>query len=239
MSKRLIKIIITLTLSFAVMGVYAQETAGSATQTSTKTSSQKAASTTSTKKAVPAKPKGPADATLKSKYEFMSKRGGRWKEYRMIKQDWLNAYWAEVDDTLSTAYTDAIEARKETAQAHQEVKEMEARLGEKDRLIDLGDYITLAGLDIDKYTVVYTSFIIIAILILVLVFGLIKFKSNNQTVVEVKKDYDTIEKEYDDFRTKAQEREMKVRRELVTERNKGEEMQKELSSLRKRENKMQ
>ncbi|OHX67144.1 hypothetical protein [Flammeovirga pacifica] len=236
MSKRILKVIFTLTLSLTILGVYAQETAGSATQTGNTTSST--VKTTSTKKAAPAKPKGPADNTLKSKYEFMSKRGGRWKEYRMIKQDWLNSYWAEVDDTLSTAYTDAIEARKETALANQEVKEMEARLGEKDRLIDLGDYITLAGMDLDKYSVVYTAFSIIVILILVLIFGLIKFKSNNQTVVEVKRDYDNVEKEYDDFRTKAQEREMKVRRELVTERNKGEEMQKELSSLRKRENKM-
>ncbi|WP_281615546.1 hypothetical protein [Flammeovirga sp. SubArs3] len=240
MSRRIIKALFALSLSFVMMGVNAQETAGSGAQTSSTKSTTQQSTQTSTTTAKPKvqKPKGPKDDTLKSKYEYMSKRGGRWKEYRMIKGTWLTEYWNEVDDTLSTAYTDAIEARKETAQAQQEVKEMESRLAEKDRLIELGDYITLIGLDLEKYSVLYTTFAIVGLLILILIVGLIKFNSNNQTVISVKKDHESLEKEYDEFRTRAQEREMQVRRELVTERNKAEEMQKELSSLRKRDNKL-
>lgn len=234
MLKRIVKLVTTLALTVSLTGVYAQETAGSGTSTSTTKTST---TTTATPNKI-VKPKGPVDDTLLEGYKFMSKRGGRWKEYRMIKQSWLNQYWVSVEDSLQTAYSDAIEARKETAQAQQEVKEMQARLGEKDRLIDLGDYIQLMGMDMPKYSVMYTAFTIVAILIVIVAVLLIRFQTNNQAVGIIKKDHDSIQSEFDEFRTRASEREMQVRRELVTERNKGEELQKELSSLRKRENKL-
>lgn len=233
MLKRIVKLVTTLALTLSLSAVYAQDTAGSSTSTSTQNTS-----TTTTAKKKTVKPSGPVDNSLIEKYKYMSKRGGRWKEYRMIKQDWLNEYWLLVDDSLQTAYSDAIEARKETALAQQEVKEMQSRLGEKDRLIDLGDYIQLAGMDVPKYSVMYTLFVIVAVLVIIVVVLLIRFQTNNQAVSVIKKEHESIQSEYDEFRTRAQEREMQVRRELVTERNKGEELQKELSALRKRENKL-
>ncbi|AZQ63681.1 hypothetical protein EI427_16045 [Flammeovirga pectinis] len=230
MSKRIFRFVTTIAFVFSLSTTYAQETAGSSTSTSTATAQK------TTKTAV--KPAAPVDNTLHGKYTYMSKRGGRWKEYRMIKQEWLNDYWSIVDDSLQIAYKDAAAARLETDQAQQEVKEMEARLGEKDRLIELGDYIQLMGIDMPKYSVLYTAFTVIAVLVIVLIVFLIRFQANNQAVVTIKKDHDSIESEYDEFRTRAQEREMQVRRELVTERNKGEELKKELSVLRKRENKL-
>ncbi|KXX67703.1 hypothetical protein [Flammeovirga sp. SJP92] len=230
MLKRIIKLVTTFVLMVTLTTAYAQETAGSGTSTST--------TTTSTNTTTKVKPTGPADDTLLEGYKFMSKRGGRWKEYRMIKQSWLDDYWVLVEDSLQTAYSDAIDARKETALAQQEVKEMQSRLGEKDRLIELGDYINLIGMDIPKYSVMYTAFAVIAVLIIVVIVLLIRFQTNNQAVSVIKKDHDSLQTEFDDFRTRAQEREMQVRRELVTERNKGEELQKELSALRKRENKL-
>ncbi|MBB6461408.1 hypothetical protein [Flammeovirga kamogawensis] len=230
MSKRIIRFVTTIAFVLSLSTTYAQETAGSSTSTST------AKTQKTTKTAV--KPAAPVDNTLHGKYKYMSKRGGRWKEYRMIKQEWLNDYWSIVDDSLQTAYKDAAAARLETDQAQQEVKEMEARLGEKDRLIELGDYIQLMGMDMPKYSVLYTAFTVIAVLVIVLIVFLIRFQANNQAVITIKKDHDSIESEYEEFRTRAQEREMQVRRELVTERNKGEELKKELSVLRKRENKL-
>ncbi|NME71134.1 hypothetical protein [Flammeovirga aprica] len=230
MLKTIIKLVTTFVLMVTLTTAYAQETAGSGTSTSTTNTS------TNTPKKV--KPAGPADDTLKEGYKYMSTRGGRWKEYRMVKQAWLNDYWVLVEDSLQTAYSDAIEARKETALAQQEVKEMQSRLGEKDRLIELGDYINLVGVDMPKYSVMYTSFAIVAVLIIVVIVLMIRFQTNNQAVNVIKKDHDSLQKDFDEFRTRAQEREMQVRRELVTERNKGEELQKELSALRKRENKL-
>ena len=65
MSKRIFKALITLTLSFSMMSVYAQETAGSGTQKSTTSTTQKSTSTaTSTAKPKPQRPQGPKDKTL-------------------------------------------------------------------------------------------------------------------------------------------------------------------------------
>lgn len=82
------------------------------------------------------------------------------------------------------------------------------------------DAINFLGIPFDKGTYMALMWGIIAVLVLALLFFIYKFRQSHVRTSEARSKYDTTEKEFEEYRAKALEKEQRLGRLLQDERNK-------------------
>jgi hypothetical protein len=201
-------------------------TATSTAQQAAKTTQQPATSTT--KDTTQPDLKTPADPnqlnakSLNNQYQYMVTKTFR------FQQPLLAALWKNVTDTLNKQRND--------------VKAAQAKLGANEKLIDSlkaatsnaskeqasstvsSDTISLLGMNLSKstYNLIMISLVVILGAALAIVLGTTakhKYEARHRTEL-----YEEIEEEFKAYKAKATEKELKLARELQTERNKLDEL---------------
>ena len=168
------------------------------------------------------------DITLKDRYVLMKTKSQTYQDYKVIKESVLDGVWKITTDSLREKKNvlantkkevlklknDVVAAKNETAKTKESVAEI---------LYD-STHINVFGINFNKKVFISGAGIIIAALIfvLVLLFGKMRWmQSSSKEKVET---LDRLTKEYDDFKHKALDKQMKLSRELQNERNKLQDM---------------
>ncbi|HTJ51353.1 MAG TPA: hypothetical protein VL443_17960 [Cyclobacteriaceae bacterium] len=168
------------------------------------------------------------DLTLKDRYVLMKTKSQTYQDYKVIKETVLDGVWKITIDSLhekNNALADTkknvlklknqvIAAKNETVKTKESVAEI---------LFD-STHINVLGINFNKKVFISTVGIIIAglIVLLSMLFGRLRWmQSSSKEKVE---SLDRLTKEFDDFKHKALDKQMKLSRELQNERNKLQDM---------------
>ncbi len=174
---------------------------------------------------IPAKP---VDSSLKGQYEDLLKYSWMQKGYKVINPARLSTLWESVNDSLNSSKRQLAAAKQKLEQQAKQINELKnagdtsnAIRGESTAIVD---QISILGMPVDVVT--YNWIVWGAIIVLALGLGGVLFTTtkNSHDARHHKQLYEEISSEYNIYKTKAKEKELKLARELQTERNNLEEL---------------
>ncbi len=151
-----------------------------------------------------------------------------YEAYKVIRIDRLNTFWQVVGDSL-TAYQNSISGLNST------VEGLEVQITEQNKQIDelnsslnqsktLNDSIDFLGITFEKWVYHAIVWIVIAGLLVASIFFFGMYKRSNLITERSVKELAALTSEYDDFKDKSREKQVKLKRELQTTVNTLEEV---------------
>ncbi|WP_224482579.1 tRNA (guanine-N1)-methyltransferase [Robertkochia aurantiaca] len=161
---------------------------------------------------------------IDDQFEFVINKSNRYKNYKVIKTESLNLLRRNVLDTVARLEKELASEAAITAKQDAEIDGLKRDLASSnDQLAQVTnekDSISFFGALINKPTYKAIMWGLIALLTLVLLLFIYKFKNANTITREARQNLAELESEYEEHRRKALEREQKARRALQDEINK-------------------
>lgn len=166
--------------------------------------------------------------TLDEQFNEMKSNAYTYKEYKNVKEVTLNEFWNVVRDSLDTKEKKIVSAQSTINAQEEKINELNSTIGEQKSTIDEKEFdtehINVLGIDMGKES--YKMFNTIAIVFLLVLAGLLFYQYNHSKkfATAKKKDYEKLSGDFEEYKRNALEKQMKLRRELQTERNKIDEI---------------
>jgi hypothetical protein len=172
--------------------------------------------------------------TLNEKYQFLKRRSNTWENFKVIREISLDAFWKNVQDSVRVLKSDLatanikINEQQVLVDGHQgEMDKLKSNLAESEYR---NSRIPLLGVYIMQNIYTTTVWGIIGLLLILLIIGYFRFRSNERTTRKKVKDYEELSEEFEEYRKIVRQREIRIKRELQTASNKLEEIKHRASS---------
>lgn len=168
------------------------------------------------------------DLSLNGQYQFLLSRSRSVNGYKLVNPYRLTTVWKSVTDTLAKERGELAKTKSKLLAQEKTIATLQAEAkGNESEVVDANsrmDEITFLGISFTKGTyniVVWSIIIVLAIALFVVI------ARSTKNILEAKHRtqlYDEISAEYQAFKTKANEQQRKLARELQDERNIVEEL---------------
>ena len=162
--------------------------------------------------------------TTKERYLLMKSKSQSFKEYKVIKESVLDGVWKITQDSLRGKQQKIAQANDSLKKLNLSLQQAATAAKAKDESIaeitHAGTHVTLLGIDVLKSVFITITFSIIVglIVFLVMLFGRLKMVHINLKDKTVS--LDSTQREFEEYKRKAMEKQTKLSRELQDERNK-------------------
>lgn len=166
--------------------------------------------------------------TLNERYAVMKDKSETFNEYKVIKEYILDGMWKITNDSIKKVQADLAEARKEIDELKLSVTAAASAIKQKeDSMAEIefaSTHISVFGIDFKKsFFIGLVGFVLLGMILLIgAVTG--RLKMIYQSLKEKMEMENLISKEFEIYKRKALEKQMKLSRELQNERNKMAEM---------------
>jgi D-alanyl-D-alanine dipeptidase len=161
---------------------------------------------------------------LQDRYEVMKDKAETFNDYKVIKRDILDGVWKIAMDSLQKEKTARMQANSTIAQLRGEVASADQKVKQADASVAASDYershLSILGIPMAKTFFVTAMFVLLIGLVIALVTILASLRVLRKSVKEKDNTIYGLTSEFDEFRKKALQKEMKISRELQDERNK-------------------
>jgi len=168
--------------------------------------------------------------SVDERYKIMKDKSQTFKDYKVIKEYVLDGFWKITLDTLANK-------QKSLDEAKVQITELRRKLGISDSayvakensmedLVFAGSHITVIGIPFNKGAFITIVGITLLGLLLMVILIAARLKMLNSSVKERNDTVSAISREYEEYKHKAMEKQIKLSRELQDERNKLQDMKK-------------
>ena len=172
--------------------------------------------------------------TLRSQFQEILDKSESYTEYKVIKRTSLNQYSRAVQDSLNARKTEINSLKSTVADQKSQIGTLSSRITELEAQLakseELRESLSFLGLNLNKTTYHTIVWVIIAGLAAFGVFAYTSFMRSNKVTSKTKKEYKNLEIEYEEHKKRSHEKQIKMGRELQTERNKVEELKAKLKA---------
>lgn len=168
--------------------------------------------------ATAAAPTPTADKSLNGQYHYLLT-----KVYR-YQQPFIDALWKNFTDTLKSNRSQLNDAHEKLNQLNKTITSLQADIASKDQALSETDSISLFGLSLSKTA--YSLLMWGLVIVIGIIAGVVITQSGGYRSEAVHRTalYTELEEEFKTYKSKANEKEKKLARELQTERNKVDEL---------------
>lgn len=163
------------------------------------------------------------EENLTTQYNYLMERSETYNDYKVIKNIRIDTFWELVKDSVQILKNNLAgseitinDQQAEIAGLKQTISANEASMANTEFMMT---HIRFLGIDFSKSAYITINVAIVAGLILLLGFGFIQFNFNWQTTKQKVADYAKLEEDFGEFRSNSLEKQIKLSRELQTERN--------------------
>ncbi len=164
------------------------------------------------------------DHTLKDRYYLMKDNSQTFQDYKVIKEVILDGVWKITMDSLNVVEKGLAEAEARITALEDQVKVVEAQFHQKELSMAEMEYdsthVTVAGVSFSKSLFLTLTGLTLVGLLFLLGSTAGAVKLLQRSVKEKELSLFGVNAEFDEFRKKALEKEVKLSRELQSERNK-------------------
>jgi hypothetical protein len=168
------------------------------------------------------------DPSLRGKYQEIISKSKTINGYKLVNPARLSSLWKGISDTLATEKKQLRIAKSTIVEQQKTISSLKTQIeGNVTSIANTNakmDEITFLGISFNKSTyntIVWTLIIILAIALAIIVFRSAKLLHEAKYRTGL---YDEVAQEYQNYKTKANDKEKKLARELQDERNKLEEL---------------
>ena len=176
----------------------------------------------------------PADQTLRGLYQDMLDKSENYTDYKVIRNSRLDNYSRAVTDSISkyryeiSALNNQVKDQKsQITQLSNRISDLEKQLSDSERL---RESLTFLGIPFNKTTYHTLVWLIIGILAGFGLFIYFSFMRSKRITTKTRREIKEIELEYEEHKKKSHEKQIKMGRELQTERNLVEELKTKLKA---------
>lgn len=163
-------------------------------------------------------------STIKEQFEVVIKKSGRYQEYKVVKQVWINKLKTNTLDSIKTIEAKLKTSNTEIAEQKNTIDGLQESLTKTNEelasVTDEKESISFFGVNMSKSSYKTVMWVIVGVLLGLLSFFIFKFRNSNTATVQAKKALAETEAEFEEHRRRALEREQKVMRKLQDEINK-------------------
>jgi uncharacterized coiled-coil protein SlyX len=177
---------------------------------------------------IPVKDTTKIDPSLRGQYQLILSKSKTLNGYKLINPVRLSAWYKGVNDTLATERKQLRIAKSKITEQEKSIAELKTQItGNETSIASTNakmDEITFLGISFTKSTyntIVWTLIIILALALAILIIRSAKLLHEAKYRSGL---YEEIAQEYQNYKTKANDKEKKLARELQDERNKLEEL---------------
>jgi hypothetical protein len=167
-------------------------------------------------------------ANLHSQYGHMKQKSQTFKDYKVIKETTLDAFWRGVEDSIAAVKSRLTQAEQEITSFNSRFAEAEADIKKREEavaeIIFDSDHITVLGISFHKVAFISLAGIVVAALVGLLVFSFTRAQFLRQSLKEKSEALLVLTSEHEEYKHRAVEKQMKLSRELQSERNKVQEL---------------
>ncbi len=162
--------------------------------------------------------------TIEGQFDELVDKSGNWEKFKLVKKESIYTFKKTLLDSIKEQKSLLREKLDTISVQSSRIKELNLNIqnlqSELDKEKNRNDSIDFFGLTIEKgvYSIIVWG--IIAVLAILLVIFISRYTSSNSITRGALKDLEDLQNEYEEYRTKAIEREQKVRRQLQDEINK-------------------
>jgi len=164
------------------------------------------------------------NGTIESQFDYLYRKSSSYQEYKVVKKTFYYKIKANVLDSMGVLKTGLNDTKKIVETQNIEINKLKSDLKiTNDNLTNVTkekDSIKFIGIPMTKSSYNTLLWTIILGLIILLSFFIFRFKSSNSITKIAQSQLLDVEKEFDQYKVTALEREQKVRRELQDELNK-------------------
>ncbi len=166
--------------------------------------------------------------TLRQRYAWMKEKSQTFNDYKVIKEYILDGFWKQSMDSLQAISKQLKQAAYEAGQLQIKLNGALATIQQKEEsmqeVVFAGTHIKVLGVDFSKGFFLGSAgiFLLGFILLLIAITG--RLKLIHGILKEKEEQENRISREFEEYKRKALERQMKLSRELQDERNKMAEM---------------
>jgi len=172
--------------------------------------------------------------TLRQQFQKMLDKSESYTDYKVVKKSNLSNYSKAVQDTIKVSRTKISSLKNTVADQKSQIGQLSNRISDLENQLskseELRESLSLIGININKSTYHWIVWIIIGVLAAFGFFAFGSFMRSNNITAKINKDYKELELEFDDHKKKSQEKQLKMGRELQTERNLIEELKSKIKS---------
>ncbi len=171
----------------------------------------------------PVEPVNEQSLKLNERYLQMKVKSQTYGDYKVIKEVILDGFWKTTTDSVKKAKSLLSEARESNTLLQAQLQSVQSEMKRKDQTIEdlthAGTHINVLGLDLHKG--VFVSFALLTIIGLLVFLGLIsgRLKMIYQAMKDKMETVTILSQEFETYKRKALEKQMKLSRELQDERN--------------------
>jgi hypothetical protein len=171
----------------------------------------------------PVEPVNEQSLKLNERYLQMKAKSQTYGDYKVIKETTLDAFWKTTTDSVKKAKSLLTEAGESNTLLQAQLTNALVEMKQKDQTIEelthAGTHINVLGLDLHK--AVFVSFALLTIIGLLVVLGLIsgRLKMIYHAMKDKMETVTILSQEFETYKRKALEKQMKLSRELQDERN--------------------
>ncbi|MFP2994317.1 tRNA (guanine-N1)-methyltransferase [Spongiivirga sp. MCCC 1A20706] len=162
--------------------------------------------------------------TIESQLTWLLKKSPNYQEYEMIKRFMANKMKANVLDTLKVMRASINEGKNTITAQQNQINNLKTELANTNQTLEQTnkekDSISFLGILMSKSGYNALLWGIIAVLIGLLVWFVYKYRNSNLITQQARAKLSEVEEEFEAHRSRALEREQKVRRQLQDEINK-------------------
>ena len=159
--------------------------------------------------------------TIKSQFEYMTKKSGNWQGHEVIKIEWLNKFKSNVQDSIKELRTNLSESGKKISDQNSQITGLETELQklktELAETIQRKNSMKLLGIALKKSTYNVIMWVLILGSLAVAGICFLLFKRCNVVTVEMRQTLEEVREEFDTHRKNALVREQKLARKLQDE----------------------
>ncbi len=180
----------------------------------------------------PSEPEGPK--TLQSQFQEILDNSESYTDYKVIRRTRLTEYSRAVQDSIRSYRTEInglqyiVEDQKsQISSLSNRITDLESQLAESE---ELRESLPILGINLRKATYHWIVWIIIGLLTAFGIFAYTSYARSNRITSKTMKEYKALETEFEEHKKKSHEKQIKMGRELQTERNRVEELKTKLKA---------
>lgn len=164
-----------------------------------------------------------ADKNLEEQFESLMKKSTTYQDYKVIKLVGINKIWKNINDSIGLAQTNHYAALSEITSLKVELASTKDTLDVTSSALEESNYnrdrISFIGIPLVKS--VYNSIVwgIILILAIIAIVLFMRFMKSNAVTKSTNKEYNKLEKEFEDYKKNTRENEINIKRDLQTAHN--------------------
>lgn len=166
--------------------------------------------------------------TLSQQFQAVREQAEVIESFRMLKAYQVENLWKSVQDTLRSKDEAYAAIKNQVSIRESEIKTLQGTIDQKEASVEemefAGSHITVLGMDVNKSSFKTFVFVTGSILLILMGLSLWAFKMSYGNARESRSLYDEVRQEFDNYKHRMVEKEVKLLRELQDYRNRVSEL---------------